>query len=204
MEPTDHDDGPDRESGPNVDGEKFLSKLSALANQLSELEKRRAYKVRVPDLVKLFESDRATFDLAVNATTMIVDEPNGLCNVIVVGDQSSAVAKASKGLRRVETERTGSPECASKPALVVGTERLARVLHDDEPVVCSERTDRVHICRATIKLDRHDRFRPRCNRPFRRGRIDQMVTTTVDQNGAVSTLACFMSKPHPIMLSIGK
>ncbi len=75
-------------------------------------------------------------------------------------------------LVRIEGEDGVDAVRADGAALVLGAERLARVLDQDEAVLLGERAERVELARVAEDVDGDDPLRPRRDRRLDRGRIE--------------------------------
>ena len=75
-------------------------------------------------------------------------------------------------LVRVEAESSGDAVPSDGATLVLGAERLGRVLDQREPVPLADRADLVELARVAEHVDRDDRLRPLGDRRLERGRVD--------------------------------
>src|SRR5581483_7574716 len=67
-------------------------------------------------------------------------------------------------LVRIEGEHAARPVRAEGRTAILGTERLARVLDEREPVLRRDRAQLVELARIAVDVDGDDRLRPRSDR----------------------------------------
>ena len=127
----------------------------------------------------------ADADVVIAAVLSVIAELQHLVGeVVVVGEERSAVAVATEGLRREETGAADRAQVAGLAAFVGSSEALGGVFDYSEPVLGCDGIDRVHVCALAVETDRHDGLCTRRDRRFDLRVIDVVgFVVDVDEDG---------------------